>query len=47
MKALTEYINEKLLINKNFKTILLMDEPESLDETDINFAWKNIFDNVI
>lgn len=46
MKTLTEYINEKLLINKNFKTILLMDEPESLNETDINFAWVNIFDNI-
>lgn len=46
MKNLVNFINEKLLINKDIKTVFSMYEPESLDEKDINFAWGDIFDNI-
>ena len=46
MKNLVNFINEKLLINKDIKTVFSIYEPESLNERDILFAWKNVFDNI-
>lgn len=46
MKTLTEFINERLIVNKDYKVTKEILPPRSLTEQDIKLAWDDIFDNI-
>lgn len=46
MKTLTEFINERLIINKDYQVTKEITVPRSLNEQDIKLAWDDIFDDI-
>lgn len=46
MKTLTEFINERLIVNKDYKVSKEIAVPRSLSEQDIKLAWDDIFDDI-
>lgn len=46
MKTLTEFINERLIINKDYQVTKEITVPRSLTEQDIKLAWDDIFDDI-
>lgn len=46
MKTLTEFINERLIVNKDYKVSKEITVPRSLTEQDIKLAWDDIFDDI-
>ena len=46
MKTLIEYIEEKLCVNKNFKSAFSVPVPNSLSLKDVETAWGDIFDDI-
>lgn len=46
MKSLTEFINERLIVNKDYKVTKEILPPRSLTEQDIKLVWDDIFDDI-
>ena len=46
MKTLTDFINEKLVVNKDYQVQKEILPPRSLTEQDIKLVWDDIFDDI-
>ena len=46
MRTLTEFINERLIVNKDYKVTKEILPPRSLTEQDIKLAWDDVFDDI-